>query len=192
MTTLALLVLSSALAAPPGYTVSKSDTNGCTLYLGPADAQGVKSMRAECVWPDVKLDTFKAKMGDWAGHATMFSTVAESNVKKAGDKALVYQRHSTSGIADREIMIWMQHETVDGMERYSWKRADGESLTVKSGNVECPRSTGYWEAKAEGSGITVVHELSYDPGGRVPGFIVRWFQTSGLEATVAEARTALK
>lgn len=185
-----LLLTGAALAAPPGYNVTKTGSSGCELSLGPAEADGVVPMRAECYWPEASLDKFKAVFGDWEKHDDVFSTVVESKVQRSeAGRALVYQKHRNSGIADREILLWMKSEQVDGWTRYSWTKAKGETLTVADGNVETPRSDGYWQAKASpDGGILVQHTLSYAPGGSVWGWVVRAFQTSGLEATVAEAR----
>ena len=193
MTALLLVILSTTIATPPGYTVTEEDVEGCTLSLGQEDDQGDRPMRAECLWPDVSLATFNTRMADWAGHAAIFSTVAESEVlREESGRALVRQRHTTRGISDREILLWMKHEKVDGYDRYSWTRAREEKLEPGDGTVAGERSDGYWQARAEGEGVRVVHELTYDPGGSVPGFIVRWFQTSGLEKTVEEAHAALR
>ena len=190
---LALLVDIALGAAPSGFKVTEADYNGCELSLGPAEADGVVPMRAECVWSDVSLDRFKAVMSDYTQHDEVWATVAESKVQRTdGDRSLVYQKHQNSGINDREILLWMKHESVDGYDRYSWTRATGETLTAADGNVLTARSDGYWQAKAEGTGIRVVHLLSYDPGGSVPGFIIRWFQTSGLEANVDDLHAYLK
>ncbi len=189
-----LLLLSTALAAPPDYRVTKKDVEGCTLYLGPADADGDIPMHAECHWPDVSIETFRKHFEDWAHHADMFGTVARSEVRRTdGDRSLVFQRHSTSGISDREVLLWMQKTTVDGYERYGWTKATDESFTAASDSVECKKSTGYWQVKASPKGgVEVINHLAYDPGGRVPGFMVRWFQTSGLEATVTDAKKAMR
>lgn len=189
------LLLSAALAAPAGWNVTDASADGgtCELSLGPAESDGVVPMRAECAWKDVTLDQFKTAQAAWGNHDDFFSTVVESTVKTPGDKALVYQKHSSRGIADREVLLWMWHEDVDGYDRYAWSTASEQALTVVDGNVRCGKSVGYWSAKAEASGgIRVVHVLSYDPGGSVPGFLVRWFQTSGLAANATELHQALR
>jgi hypothetical protein len=185
------LLFAAAVAAPTGWKVTNTDHEGCELALGPAESDGTVPMRAECHWKDVSLDTFKAKFADWAGHAAIFTSVVTSRVQRSGDKALVFQEHQASGVSNREILLWMWHEQVDGFDRYAWKTASEEALTPADGHVRADRSDGYWQAKAEGSGVHLVHMLAYDPGGSVPGFLVRWFQTGGLEANVSEARAAL-
>jgi hypothetical protein len=182
------LIGTAALAAPAGYSINRSDFQGCELSLGPAEKDGVVPMRAECVWRDVSLDRFKTELAAFGEHEKYFEAVVDSEVRAVdADRSLVYQKHRSSGIADREVLLWMQHTVIDGFDRYSWTKAKEKSLVPQSGNVATARDDGYWQARAEpGGGVRVIHLLSYAPGGSVPGFIVRWFQTSGLEANVSD------
>lgn len=188
------LLLSTALAAPSGYKVTVADHDGCELSLGPEMSDGVVPIQAECYWPDVTLDKFKAVMGSWSKHADVFTVIVKSEVRRtSGDRALVYQLQRTKGISDREILQWMWHTTVEGAERYAWTTAAEESLTVIDGNVRAERSDGYWQAAADArGGVRVSHHLEYAPGGSVPGFLVRWFQTSGVEANLDEVHAATR
>lgn len=181
-------------AAPSGYKVTVADHEGCELSLGPAAADGVVPMHAECDWADVTIDRFRSVMSDWAGHDEVFTVIVSSEVRRsAGDRALVYQLQRTKGISDREVLMWMWHETVSGADRYAWTTAAEEALTVQDGNVRCARSDGYWQAAANPTGgVHVVHQLEYAPGGSVPGFLVRWFQTSGLQTNLSEVHAAVK
>ncbi len=72
------LMLSAAFAAPAGWKVTDAgaDSGACELSLGPAEADGVVPMRAECYWKDVSLDKFKAGMADWNKHDEAFTAVA--------------------------------------------------------------------------------------------------------------------
>ncbi len=188
-----IVALSSAFAAPSGYKVSVANHDGCELSLGPAASDGVVPMHAECDWPDASLEKFRAVMGDWAKHADVFTVIVKSEVRKAGDRALVYQLQRTSGISDREALQWMWHSVEGGADRYSWTAAKDEPLTVTSGDVRPTRTDGYWQAAALPSGgIHVVHHLEYDPGGYVPGFVVRAFQVGGLQTNVSEVHAAVK
>jgi hypothetical protein len=190
-----LLGLSVAFAAPPGYRVTKTvDAGACELSLGPAESDGVVPMRAECWWPDVTLDTFNQKMARYGEHDDYFQAVVTSDVRSAsGDRTLVWQQHHSSGISDREVMLWMKHSNEGGFDRYGWTLATDQKLAVQSGNVAAVRDDGYWEAAAHPKGgIRVNHTLIYGPGGSVPGFIVRAFQTGGLEANVTELHAAMR
>ena len=188
-----LALVLAAAAAPPGWKVTQVDASGCELSLGPAEADGTVPMRAECVWPEISLEVFKTKMAKFGDHDDYFASVVRSDVKETnGADTLVHQEHQAGGISNREVLLWMSHTAVDGYERYGWKKADNRTLTPASANVATTKDDGYWQAKTEGTGVRVIHVLSYAPGGSVPGFIVRWFQTSGLATNCQELRDSLK
>jgi len=183
-----LLLMSAlpALAAPSGFKVTKN-TDHCELSLGPASPTGVVPMRAECHWPDIAPDKVHALLGAWGDHDRYWSSVQSSDVKRTdGARTWVHQVHQSKGIADRECIVVMQSESIDGGTKYHWTLDQGQ-LQVGDGRVEVAQSDGFWEITAHPDGGTrAIHQLSYDPGGSVPGFLVRWFQTSGLTAVVTE------
>jgi len=91
------------------------------------------------------------------------------------------------------VLLWMWHSVEAGADRYAWTTAGEEALTPAPGNVRCARSDGYWQAAATpAGGVHVVHHLEYDPGGYVPGFMVRAFQVGGLETNLTEVHAAVK
>jgi hypothetical protein len=99
--------------------------------------------------------------------------------------------HRNSGIADREVLIFMWREQKDGWDRYAWAPS-GQALVPYKGNVAAVRNEGYWEARPSAAGgVQVRHQLLYAPGGSVPGWVVRMFQTGGLESSVKDMRAAL-
>jgi len=187
------LLLSAALAAPAGYKVTVANQDGCELALGPTASDGVQPIHATCRWPEASLDRFKSVMGNWAAHATVFGVIVKSEVREPGARALVWQLQRSKGISDREVLLWMWHENVGGADRYAWTTAKERPLSPAEGNVAVARSDGYWQAKADpAGGIVVEHHLEYGPGGSVPGFLVHWFQTSGVQTNLAEVRAAVK
>lgn len=188
------LLFPIALAAPAGYRVTVADHNGCELATGPTAADGVTPLHATCWWPDATLPRFTATMGSWPKHADVFTVIVSSQVRRTeGDRSLVYQLQRTKGISDREVLLWMWHTTVDGADRYQWTTAADEPLTPGDGNVRVARSEGWWQAQSDPrGGIKVEHHLEYGPGGSVPGFLVRWFQTSGLETNLDEVHAAVR
>lgn len=189
-----LLSAGPALAAPAGYSVNVADHEGCEISLGPAMSDGVVPVHAECYWADVTLDKFKAVMGDPVKHADVFTVIVSSQIRRTeGDKQLVYQVQRSSGISDREVLLWMGHTTASGADRYGWTTASGEALTPIDGNVRVARSDGYWQAQADArGGVKVAHQLEYSAGGSVPGFLVHWFQTSGVKTNLSEVHAAVK
>jgi hypothetical protein len=182
-----MLILAAlpALAAPAGYKETQT-TENCSLYLGPAAANGVVPMHAECTWKGVDLAKLDAFFSRWEEHATVFSTIVSSTVEGTeGTSAIVRQVHHSKGISDRECVLKMDKTTIAGGFRYAWT-LHGPAPTVAEGHVPVAFDDGYWEFTAVDGGVRAVHHLEYDPGGSVPSFLVRWFQTSGLETIVHE------
>lgn len=186
------LLLSVALAAPPGFKVTKT-TDHCELSLGPALPNGVVPMRAECHWADLSPDTLHGLLAAWADHDLYFSSVETSDVVRTdGARVWVKQTHVAKGISNREAILVMEKTAVAGGARYGWTLDNGDAKPA-DGNVLAAWDDGFWEITAHPSGGTkAVHQLAYDPGGSVPSFLVRWFQTSGLTAVVEELEAAAR
>lgn len=185
-----LTLFAAALAAvPSGYSEIKTG-NDCTIYKGPATATGVIPVYAVCDWADVAPAKLHALLADWAGHARVHETIVSSKVEKSeGGRSLVHQVHQLSGVSDREVRIWMEKVPVEGGATYRWKN-DG-LVTPTKGNVATAHHEGFWTVTdGPGGGSHVEYHLIYDPGGSVPGFLVRWFQASGTLTTTEELRTA--
>lgn len=187
-----ILLVTAALAAPEGYKVSK-EGDGCKYYTGPVTADGIVPIRAECHWPDIKLEVADKVLTNWNEHDNVFGTVDVSEtVRQDGARALVHQTHVTKGISPRDVMMWGTKTPINGGFKYAWNKADGEPLTLPDGHVATAHHEGFWQVTpAADGGVDVVHELIYDPGGSVPGFLIRWFQTSGLIGTVTDLHTYL-
>ncbi|MCA9491428.1 MAG: hypothetical protein KC621_15960 [Myxococcales bacterium] len=181
------LLTTAALAAPPNYRPTRS-TEHCQMFLGPAMDNGVVPMHAECTWPGVTLEKADALFSSWASHDEIFSSIVSSEVERMdGGVAYVRQVHRAKGISDREALLKMQKTQVDGGLRFGWTLEPSEARD--SGHVMVAFDTGYWEFRDGPDGLVVVDHLEYDPGGSVPGFLVRWFQTSGLETVLSELET---
>lgn len=180
-----LLAVSFAFA---GWSANGTE-NDCTFYLGSVEA-GVQPVRAECDWP-LQPSKLQSALHDLAHHADYFATVAESTVlgAGAGGTTLVRQVHVATGMSDREAIVAFTETAISGGMRYSWALdADQSQQTGK--RVACALDTGKWEITDDGKGGSkVVYELRYDPGGSVPGFLVRWFQGSGVKSLVGELRS---
>jgi hypothetical protein len=192
MGTMMYLLVASALAAPQGFKVTKN-TDHCELSLGPALGNGVVPMRAECHFPDVDPDKLHSLMAAFGDHDKYWSSVVSSDVLRTdGSRTWVKQVHAAKGISNREAILVMEKKSVEGGFRYTWT-LDSSSLEPASGHVAVEWDDGYWEVTTHpDGGVRAVHQLAYGPGGSVPGFLVRWFQTSGLQAVVQEIEAYAK
>lgn len=189
-----IVVLSGVMAfgAPAGFKVTKT-TESCTIYSGPAVPTGAVPMLAECRWPNLTLAKVDAVFSPWKDHDLFFSAIAASDVERTvGDTAYVRQVHQARGISDRECVLAMRKSTVDGGLRFEWT-LDPTPITIAEGRVAVAHDDGHWLFTPHpDGGVSVSYYLEYDPGGSVPGFLVRSFQSSGFEAAVTELRAYIE
>lgn len=176
----------SALAAPTDFhAVSAAD--GCTVYTGPVGEDGIATLRAECHWPDGDFEVLDAALSRVDRWEDLVWCIADSAVVgRDGDRALVWQRHEVSGIAARENLVWMRSSGDGTLRRYEWTQA-GVGFDAAADAVVPLRNDGFWQvSRAADGGVDVVHEITYDPAGQVPAWLVRWFQRRGALTVLAD------
>jgi hypothetical protein len=186
---MSLLLFTVALAAPPDHTAVK-EASGCTLYAGPSDSGGIAPMFADCHWPEVSPQPLQALLGKWDAYDQyIFAIVSCTVLKTEGSRTLVHQVQTAPAIAQREVVVWMEAVPVSDGMRFTWENDPSEPLELAKGSVRAPRNAGYWEVtRHPEGGARVVHAISYDPGGRVPAWLVRRFSVGGLEGVMTEVR----
>jgi len=182
-----LLLSFAAFATPPADYWEVKERGGCTYYNGPAEEDGTRPLRAECHWPDLTFERIDTLLSKWEDHDLYHSSVVAADVVgQDGDAVIVHQEHHTSGISNRELNLRLHKEILPNGARYPWTMTPDQP-EPKKGNVVPVRDDGYWEVTRAGDGgVDVVYDLKYAPGGSVPGFIIKWFSTSGLVAVVED------
>ena len=170
-------IIGTALA---GTWTETAQSDGCTFYTGPRSGN-YSPVRVICEW-DVPAETLHGLIAILDAHDQYFSSVSVAERLPSGRYRQV---HQASGISDREVILEMGSALIEGGVRYWWHKADDQS-ELTGNNVETVVDTGKWEITANGGGSRVVYELLYDPGGSVPSFVVRWFQTSGTQLLLHE------
>jgi hypothetical protein len=182
---IALLLATSIASA--GWEETDRD-NGCVFFKATAtEASGAQPVRAECDWP-VPPKTLHHMLGKIADHDLYFSNISKCE-PVSGHPTWTWQLHETAGISPREVVLEMGEEDIAGGKRFTWTKA-GDQSTNSGAGVEIALNTGMWEITDNGSGgAKVVYELRYLPGGKVPGFMVRWFQGAGMQSFIGELRT---
>jgi hypothetical protein len=146
-----LSLVSVALAAPAGFEQTKT-TERCALFLGPALANGVRPMRAECHFPEVDLAKLDAAFSRWQDHDLPFATVLSSDVVRTeGGTAWVRQVHAVKGVSDREGVLRMKKTPIAGGSRFEWTLDDG-GAAPGDGRVPIGFDDGFWELTAHPEG----------------------------------------
>ena len=186
---LPLILAGSLTVAHAGWEETARD-NGCVFYKSTTtETGGAQPVRATCDWP-VPPKTLHRLLDKVEDHDLYFSGITKCNlVSREGTVARTWQLHETPGLSPREVVLDMETMAIDGGWRFSWTKASDQSHN-SGGGVEIALNTGKWEVTDNGSGGSkVVYELRYQPGGKVPGFMVRWFQGAGMQSLIGELRS---
>ncbi|NOY26387.1 MAG: hypothetical protein GXP62_10990 [Oligoflexia bacterium] len=184
------LLLLLALASPAhAEWSSMGEKDGCVFSKQEED--DIVALRGLCTWA-VPADQVIAKLSNWNNHDEIFPTVAQSTVlgTLVDGKGKVSQVHQAAGISDREVVLDVTAQTIDGGLRLTHTKSADQSA-VSGKRVMVGRDDGLWEIKSAPGGCTVLYELRYDPAGSVPGFIVKWFQGSGFKDLLGSLKDAV-
>ena len=175
-----LLTSASAVAADRKVVAKAAD---CEITAGDRDERGNNLMLCYCDW-EVPLESLKAAFQNVEEHDTYMTSVVESTVLPDGR---VLQVHRADGISDRQITLDFSEENFDdGGYKVSWTRSSKQEPLL-DGRIDPPMDDGSWMVRPGEGGVNkVVYSLRYEPGGRVPGFIVRAFQKNGIAEVLVE------
>ena len=170
-----------------GFGWGEAD-DGCQLTEEATENSSAVMVRAVCKWDNVSAERLHDLLADPAIHDQYFSNLAESTILEERDGwAKVRQVQQASGMSDREIVVEFRTEEIHGGYKYHWDKSADQS--ANSGElVEVEISKGYWEVVSDGDGAKLHYQVRYLPGGNIPAFMVRMFQSSGIRAVLAELR----
>ena len=178
---LGLLTVGSASAEERKVVAQRAD---CSITKGDRDDRCTDLIVATCHW-NADLARVQTVIRDAPSHV-FFSSVVVSRALADGR---IVQVHRASGISDREVTLDFSETAVgEGGVRVGWTKSEKQE-PVGEGRVEVVINEGYWEVHAAGAGkVKVIYSLRYDPGGRVPSWVVRAFQKNGIADIVEEMR----
>lgn len=179
-----LLGLTTAAQAEERKVVA--ERADCSISVGDRDADGNNLVLADCTWP-IAPEKVIAAVADVEAHARVLSSVKESTRLPDGR---VLQIHVASGISDRQITLdFTDEKRPDGSFKTSWTRS-AKQEPLREDMVDAPLDDGSWEViPVSATESKVNYSLRYDPGGRVPTWIVRAFQKGGIADIVEEMRS---
>jgi hypothetical protein len=182
-----LALLFAAGIAHAGWTQTDTD-HGCTFYKGAQEASGATPVRVECDW-DIDPGALSSVLSTPGDHHRIFGSLRDSEtLGVTGGRERVRQVHKASGASDREVVVEVQTQSVDGGKRFSWRKS-ADQTGRKTDGVEPDLSEGYWEVTSTDGRRRLVYEIRYLAGGNVPAFLVRWFQGAGIKGVIGDLRT---
>ncbi|TNE92675.1 MAG: hypothetical protein EP330_00755 [Deltaproteobacteria bacterium] len=182
-----LLLLSAALAAPPGFVLRGHDGD-CDLFLGEELPEGVP-MRAECAWQEASPEQLAAVLDDPMSQLA-FGRVAAVEILGEKDGVFdVWQHHLVSVIADREVRVsWARVDAE--CPRWEWSPLPLDEPRM-AGNVPADHWSGFWEVCPATRGARVTMQSVYDAGD-FPGWLIRPFLTGKLADSASDLRRAVR
>jgi hypothetical protein len=189
---LSMLLTQVALAdAPPGAKVAAAG-HDCVFYVGPKSDIGYNHVNVECYWPEVTVAKADPIMSNYGIHNNIFGSVSVSDVVGTeGEYTRVHQVHNAKGIKPREAMLMFKKEVVSGGYKYSWVMDENQPAPT-AGHVTSSYDDGHFVFTNNPSGgVKVEYHLLYSPSGRVPKFVVNWFQTDGVVDVMRDLRAYL-
>lgn len=164
---------------------------GCAFAERPEDHPERSALRATCHWPEVDPAAMAAELRKVERFTEYVGPILESTLRRdEGTRWLVYQRQHVWPIADREVLLWMLPQPLEGGGLHLvWSAATEEPLELAKGSIRVPRNDGYWrvEPHPEG-GALVVHQIAMDGGGRIPTWLVRLVRTRGFTGVMETVR----
>jgi len=171
--------------AVAGERKQVAETAGCVITVGDRDDRGTDLVIGTCSW-----DVPASKIVPVVKAATSHVFLSSLELSKALPDGRIHQVHNASGISDREITLdFTTTTTADGATKVSWKASAVQEPLTSEDNVRVAVDDGYWEVHDLGGGKSkVVYGLRYNAGGRVPEWLVRSFQKTGVGDILEEMR----
>lgn len=183
-----MLIFLLAIPLASAAWVPASTAGGCNFYKGDA-AGAVTPMRAECDWP-IAAEAIVRALDDADELEAVFSTIDQSRVlgPDPGGGKQVYQSYKVTAVFQREVVLSMASIDIPGGRRFTWKKASNQSALTGQ-RTEIESMANLWEVTGTSTGCHLVFEVSYAPGASVPGFVLDWFQGTGVQQQLGDLRS---
>ena len=112
-------------------------------------------------------------------------------MKRAKDFTIIHQIHKDRRMTPREAMIIYQKEQKENRIIHKWKLSDIQPAPQQD-HLLIKEHQGQWEIKEHPSGGVQCHyESTYLPGGSIPAWLVRQFQTSEIIRMIEETHRSV-
>ncbi|MCP4869687.1 MAG: hypothetical protein GY898_13320 [Proteobacteria bacterium] len=172
---LLVLLLCVPVLAFAGERKQVAERAGCVITVGERDNRGTDLVIGTCHW-----DVDASKIIPVVSAATSHVFLSSLDESRALPDGRIHQVHNASGISDREITLDFTTEKLSDGVKVSWT-ASAKQEAVHEDHVRVAVDDGYWEVHDLGGGKSqVIYGLRYNAGGKVPEWLVRSFQKTGV------------
>jgi Polyketide cyclase / dehydrase and lipid transport len=190
-----LVLVSLAQAAWGGWTAAGT-TRGVTLAFRDDPRLEVREVRAttELSFPAARIFPLVC---DFTRYGSLVSGVQETKMMSgtAPSDYDIYMRYAPRFlvVAARDVVVRVQGQsTPDGSSGCYWTELK-EREPVRKGIVRMPLLRGSWTIETLGAMRSrVVYQVAVNPGGRLPGWLVRRGAVSALPDVIEQVRRRLE
>ena len=189
-----LVLVSWAQAAAGGWTAAGT-TRGVALAFRDDPRLDVREVRATAELPFPAARIFPL-VCDFTNYGSLVSGVQEARVLSGAAPAdyEIYMRYAPRFVvvAARDVVVHVQGQsTPDGSSRCHWTDLE-ERLSRTKGVVRMPLLRGSWTIEPlDAMRSRVVYQVAVNPGGRLPGWLVRRGAVSALPDVIEHVRRRL-
>jgi hypothetical protein len=192
----ALVVVASVLQTGAGAWTPAGTTRGVTVDYRDDARTGVREVRAtaELAFPAARI---VALVCDFTNYGSLVSGVQEARVLSGTLPAdyEIYLRYAPRFVvvAARDVVVRVQTEPgTDRAAGCGWEGVKAREPERK-GTVRMPLLRGRWTIQPlDAARSRVVYQVAVDPGGRLPGWLVRRGAVSALPDVIQQARRRLE
>lgn len=189
------LVLASALAAEPAWTPAGAK-HGVEVAFRDDERSGVREVRATADLPFAAA-SIERLVCDFRDYGTLVDGVQEARVISGtvSEDYEIYLRYAPRFmvVAARDVAVRVQRRATDGSGvGCAWANVESRE-PARKGVVRMPLLRGSWTIQPLGATrARVVYQVAVDPGGRIPGWLVRRGAVGALPDVVEQVRQRLQ
>jgi hypothetical protein len=189
-----VLLASLAQAAADGWTAAGS-TRGVTLAFRDDPQLEVREVRATTELPFPAARIFPL-VCDFTHYGSLVSGVQETKMMSGAVPAdyEIYMRYAPRFlvVSARDVVVRVQsRSTPGGLSRCDWADVN-EREPERKGVVRMPLLRGSWTIEPlDVTRSRVVYQVAVDPGGRLPGWLVRRGAVGALPDVIEQVRRRL-
>lgn len=172
-----------------------SDKDGINIYTRKTENSDFKSVKVESDVPATFSQIFSLLFDVDRHHEWGFHHKTSRLLKKLSDNEIVYYSEVNSPwpLLNRDFIVDLKATQVNGNLFEINSNALPDYLPEYDKTVRIRNSTSKWLLYKTGKGMMkIVYEMSFDPGGGVPAWVINPFITKGPYETFQKIRERVK
>lgn len=159
----------------------KRDTDGIKVYTCEEANERFKSLRAEFVLENVKMEDLKNFLWDVNNYVTwQYNMIVAERLSSSGNEEMTYRSEIDAPwpVENRELVVKVTMQQEKNMMKFFIKNTP-YNKTPKEDVVRVPYFEASWTVVPDGTSLKVTYTLRIDPGGSVPPFLVNIAMAEG-------------